>query len=540
MEVRKVKCEWCEKTYAVMDSTASDRDAYCSEECEAEYKKACSECNKWMDEIRHAWYKLTEEYEPGEDEDNPCYDSDTPCMSRPHNKRMYLAFKTRYQKWKNNHCWKKSFWAWDEDSGGTFFGGGGCGDSGGAGGLVTLVLKGIGILVAVWIGWAVIKGVWDGIFGSGGSEEITEAAIMEKWQEHLEKRRDAFDDGLPEKEIEAKGLKNYTWDEWQEKFKKEHDAADKSKAEKKEVTDDEEGSVAQKAKEIGDQAMLAAKGLGESAKSLWQDLTSEEAKDPEAGAKAKVAAETMAMAEAESEARTKRDAEVRAKVAAEAKAKAEAEARARAEAEAKRLAEELARKEAEAKVKMEAEMRAKKTAEAKAKTESEARAKAETEAKRLAEEMARKDSEVKARAEAEARAKAKAEADAKPKNNPTAEGVVSGQNKGTGHKASKESKGIRIVVQGKGRTKDAAVRSALRQAVWRTVGTWVDSKERIAENREKVIALVETVTEADVREFEVTDTQEQNGGFIVKVRVSVSKKKIAPKFAEIFPDVFGN
>ena len=83
--------------------------------------------------------------------------------------------------------------------------------------MVTLVLKGIGILVAVWIGWAVIKGVWNVIFSGGGSEVITEAAIMEKWQEHLEKRRDAFDDGLPEKEIEAKGLKNYTWDEWQEK-----------------------------------------------------------------------------------------------------------------------------------------------------------------------------------------------------------------------------------------------------------------------------------------------------------------------------------
>ncbi|MBQ6011481.1 MAG: hypothetical protein IJL17_23320 [Kiritimatiellae bacterium] len=118
------------------------------------------------------------------------------------------------------------------------------------------------------------------------------------------------------------------------------------------------------------------------------------------------------------------------------------------------------------------------------------------------------------------------------------DGAISGHQNGTGHKASKDSKGIRIIVQGKGRTKDAAVRYALRQAVWRTVGTWVDSKERIAANRAKVIALVETITEADVRAFEVMDTQKQNGGFVVKVRVSVSKKKIAPKFATVFPDVF--
>lgn len=35
-------------------------------------------------------------------------------------------------------------------------------------------------------------------------------------------------------------------------------------------------------------------------------------------------------------------------------------------------------------------------------------------------------------------------------------------------------------------------------------------------------------------------SQKLDGDYIVKMRVSVSKKKIAPKFAEIFPDVFGN
>ena len=119
---------------------------------------------------------------------------------------------------------------------------------------------------------------------------------------------------------------------------------------------------------------------------------------------------------------------------------------------------------------------------------------------------------------------------------PVASNPVGGQQ--DTKKASKDSKGISIVVQGKGKTQEAALRSALRQAVWKTVGTWVDSKTRIAENRDKVIAQVETITEADVRKFEVMDTQQQEGSFVVKVKVSVSKAKIAPKFAKIFPDVF--
>ena len=214
---------------------------------------------------------------------------------------------------------------------------------------------------------------------------------------------------------------------------------------------------------------------------------------------------------------------------AEARVKLEAEARAKAKAEA------------EARAKMEAAVRAKMAAEAKAKAEAEARTKAEAEAKRLAETLARKEAEAKARAEAETLAKAKTGADAKPKDSTVAEGAVVGQQGGgVVHKASKDSKEIRIIVQGKGKTKDAAVRWAIRDAVWKTVGKWVDSKARIQENHDKVVAQVKTITEADVPRFEVMDTQMQDGGFVVKVKVSVSKKKIAPKFAEIFPDVFGN
>jgi len=476
MEVRRKKCEWCEKTYAVMDSTSSNRSKYCSEECEVEYQKACEECSGWVDELSEAWAKYKSEYVPGEDEEKP-YGIDTVVSCYPDNRRQYLAFKARYQKWKSNNCWKKSFWAWDEESGSSSFGDGG---DGCVGGLVMIVLKGVGILVAVWIGWAVLKGVWNGIFGGGKDEVITEAAIMEKWEEHLEKRREAFDDGKPEKEIEAKGLRNYSWEEWQAKFKKEHEAAEKPKEDKKEVKGDAGDTVATKAKEIGNQALSAAKELGDKAKGLWQNITSKEEKDAEAEAKAK----------AEAEARTKMEAEARAKVEVEVRAKVEAEAKAEAEARAKAAAEAAA----------------------------------------------------KAKAEAEARAKA--EAEAKPKKDvakvAAAETVGEQPNDTVRKKASADSKGIAIIVQGKGKTKDAALRYAIRQAVWKTVGTWVGSKSRMEEKRDEVKAQVMTITQDDVRKFEVLDTQQEGGSIVLKVKVSVSKKQIAPKFAKVFPDVFGN
>lgn len=216
MEVRKGKCFWCERTYALKDSTASDREMYCSENCEAECKKAAKEYDKLWHEIVDEWHKYEADYEPEEDEDCPwdwaSYGSEFRTI-KLHSRRKHLAFKKRYQKWKTNHCWKESFWAWDEDSdessGGSFFGGGGDGGSS-ASGCFMAALKLIGIAVAVWIGWLVLKGCWNGMFHGGKDEVITEAAIMEKWEEHLEKRREAFDDGKPEKEIEAKGLRNYT------------------------------------------------------------------------------------------------------------------------------------------------------------------------------------------------------------------------------------------------------------------------------------------------------------------------------------------
>lgn len=122
----------------------------------------------------------------------------------------------------------------------------------------------------------------------------------------------------------------------------------------------------------------------------------------------------------------------------------------------------------------------------------------------------------------------------------TKKGAVSGQQNPARGRASKDSKGIRIVVKGKGKTKEVALQNAFRQAVWKTVNTWVDSKARIEANRKEVIAIVETVTEADVGKYEVMSAEQKDGAFVVSAKVSVSKQKIAPKFAKLFPDVFAN
>ena len=390
-------------------------------------------------------------------------------------------------------------------------------------------------IVGMILAFLVVCGILGMLFCK--NEDANDPAVkMAKWEEHLEKRRAAFAEGLSEEGVEARGLKNFTWEEWQNRSKAK--AAEKPAEKVEDISEKYRAHMNKRMSFLNSghtDAEAHALGLDdytfEAFKQNYKNIkykTPEEIQQIEAEAKARAEAEAKAKAEAESE----RRADGLARKEAEAKARAEASARAKAEAENKRLAEKLARKEAEEKVRAREQARAKMAAEA--------RAKAEVESKRRAEMQARKNAETKARAEAEARAKAKAEANTKPKALAESGAAASGQKEGAGHKPSKDSKGIRIVVQGKGKTKDAAVLWAIRDAVWKTVGTWVDSKTRIKENHDRVVAQVKTITESDVPKFEVMDTQMQDGGFVVKVRVSVSKKKIAPKFAEIFPDVFGN
>ena len=316
-------------------------------------------------------------------------------------------------------------------------------------------------IVGMVLAFLVVCGILGMLFCK--NEDANDPAVkMAKWEEHLEKRRAAFAEGLSEEGVEARGLKNFTWEEWQ----------NRSKAKVVEKVED----ISEKYRAHMNKRMSLLNG-GLTDKVLhemgYDDYTFEAFKQNYKNIKYKTLEGVR-------------------QIEAEAKARAEAEAQAKAEAESKRRAEMQARKNAEAK----------------------------------------------ARAEAEARAKA--EPDAKSNLSVGSEDSVSGQRDDDKHKPSKDSNGIRIVVQGKGKTQDAAVRWAIRDAVWKTVGKWVDSKARIQENHDKVVAKVKTITEADVVKYELIDTQKLDGDYIVKVRVSVSKKKIAPKFAEIFPDVFGN
>ena len=354
-------------------------------------------------------------------------------------------------------------------------------------------------IVGMILAFLVVCGILGMLFCK--NEDANDPAVkMAKWEEHLEKRRAAFAEGLSEEGVEARGLKNFTWEEWQ----------NRSKAKAVEKVED----ISEKYRAHMNKRMSLLNG-GLTDKVLhemgYDDYTFEAFKQNYKNIKYKTLEEVR-------------------QIEAEAKARAEAEAKAKAEAESERRANSLARKEAEAK----------------ARAEASARAKVEAENKRLAEKLARKEAEEKdrareeARAKIQAKAKSKSEADAKSNVSVGSEDSVSGQRDDDKHKPSKDSNGIRIVVQGKGKTQDAAVRWAIRDAVWKTVGKWVDSKARIQENHDKVVAKVKTITEADVAKYELIDTQKLDGDYIVKVRVSVSKKKIAPKFAEIFPDVFGN
>lgn len=280
MNVRKEKCQWCKKMYAVKDSNAPDRFRFCSKKCEAEYDQAHDDCDKWWIEITNAWNSYVSEYEPEEDEELPCV---LWSMSGA-NKKDYLAFKKRYLSWKRNHCWKKSFWEEDEssDSSSSEGGSGGCGGGSGSGGrgggsssgggIGKTILNLIILAVIVWLGWKGVKGVWNRMFSSGGEVDIM-ATITESWENHLDQRREAFEDGLSENEVEAKGLRNYTLAEWEEKCLKEQEA--KKQAEMKKAAEDEKEKVSatQKAKDIGKEALSTVKGLGSKAKGFLHKIT---------------------------------------------------------------------------------------------------------------------------------------------------------------------------------------------------------------------------------------------------------------------------
>ena len=280
MKLREKECYWCEKMYVYKDSKANNPTLYCSKRCEAEKDQADDDCGKWVDEIEYAWAQYESDYEPEEDEVNP-HDFSDCCRRCPSSRRKYEAFQERYRAWKRNHCWKKSFWEWDEFTSSSCSGGvsggrstrSGGGSGSGGGGIGKVILNLVIVAVVVWLGWKGIKGVWNWMFSDGGEVDIM-ATITESWEKHLDQRREAFEDGLSENEVEAKGLRNYTLAEWEEKCLKEQEAK-KQEAMKQaaEEGEKEKDSATQKAKDIGKEALSTVKGLGSKAKGFLHKIT---------------------------------------------------------------------------------------------------------------------------------------------------------------------------------------------------------------------------------------------------------------------------
>ena len=381
-------------------------------------------------------------------------------------------------------------------------------------------------IVGMILAFLVVCGILGMLFCK--NEDPNDPAVkMAKWEEHLEKRRAAFAEGLPEEGVEARGLKNYTWEEWQTLQKKGQAKASEKPAEKVEDIAEKWHEHHKKRREF----INSGHTKEEAEAAGFKNYTLDEFKQNYKNIKYKTleeirqsAAVPTTPAAVPEKSATPVDAADRAKAAAEARAKAEDDAKAKREAAIKEKMETRARMKAEAEAK----------AKAKADAEAKARAKAQAAAKARAEAAAKAEAEARAKAEAEAKAKKDAAKVA------AVDAVGEQQNGADRKKASADSKGIAITVQGKGKTKDAALRYAIRQAVWKTVGTWVGSKSRMEEKRDEVKAQVMTITQDDVRKFEVLDTQQEGGSFVLKVKVHVSKKQIAPKFAKVFPDVFGN
>ena len=377
-------------------------------------------------------------------------------------------------------------------------------------------------IVGMVLAFLVVCGILGMLFCK--NEDPNDPAVkMAKWEEHLEKRRAAFAEGLPEEGVEARGLKNYTWEEWQTLQKK---------GQSKPVEKVED--ISEKYRDHMNKRMSLLNG-GLTDKDLhemgYDDYTLDAFKQNYKNIKYKTLEEIRQSATTPTSPVATPEKPAAPAVVTD-RAKAETEARAKAEADAKAKREAAMRESLEAKERMKAE------AEAKARAKAQAAAKARAEAAAKAEAEARAKAKAATMAKKEAEARAKAEADEKGKMGESSAGDH--QNGADRPTASKDSKGIALVVEGKGKTNDAAIRSAIHKAVFRAVSRWVDSKDRMEEKGEEVKSVVSTLAESDVNKFEVQETQQQEGGYVLKVKVYISKKKIAPKFEKVFPDVFGN
>ena len=94
-----------------------------------------------------------------------------------------------------------------------------------------------------------------------------------------------------------------------------------------------------------------------------------------------------------------------------------------------------------------------------------------------------------------------------------------------------------VTVTGKGETKEEAKNAALRAAVERAVGAWVDA-ESIMKNSELLKERVNSISNADIKRCETLEERKASGLYICKIKAWVEKKAIAPKFQSVFPAAF--
>ena len=110
----------------------------------------------------------------------------------------------------------------------------------------------------------------------------------------------------------------------------------------------------------------------------------------------------------------------------------------------------------------------------------------------------------------------------------------------SGALATKDSKVVVVTASGKGKTKDEARKNAYRTAIEKAVGVYVDA-ESLMQNYEMVKDRVNTISNADIKECETLEEKPlESGGFSVKIKATVAKKAITPKFKDVFPAAFAD
>lgn len=80
----------------------------------------------------------------------------------------------------------------------------------------TALPSGCGTVLCIAVLLFLIVGIIGMIFQKAPEDVNNKEQMMALWGEHLEKRCEAFAEGLSEEGVEARGLRNYTWDEWLE------------------------------------------------------------------------------------------------------------------------------------------------------------------------------------------------------------------------------------------------------------------------------------------------------------------------------------